>query len=381
MKKPTYENIKLTKQFIPNLFPIEFLNMQDSTKLLNRDIGDELVFEKTFHSYEIIFNLGLHYDRYNYKYSYLLLTKKVTKEISGVDIDSKEEFKVLCLKLRYLPILSPGLIIEQKATGNYGKCYDEKLEITFDTKNVKYGTYKDLNLLDKLSKEIPNEFLDGIKDAYCGIVKPVNEQKTFIFPSFVIGSATYFHHQFLAQAALEGNLKLFRHLYDQRYHRRPMQWLEYAKEKYNYVLPDKFYQEDEFANREFHQIFKRLRKEREEKLFQRGSNTLNPLIRFPFAPNQEKKYLIYGIPLDNDYFLVHEISEYNTSKENRVYTGILTVKQHTEYIDELWKKDKEMRQSLEFRAKVKAKEQMKQEKDWEQNQNKLDKKGYGKFDL
>jgi len=192
-----------------------------------------------------------------------------------------------------------------------------------------------------------------------------------------------FNPPILASAVLMGDLKQFKVLFDQRYSQRmPKEWFKLAKEKYDYVAPDLFYKEDAFANREFHAIFKRMRAERsKEEFWREKTSRTNVLIRFPFAPGSEHTFIVHGIPSGNNHFIVHEITEYGIPGYDRVYTGAVSMKHRSEYVESLWKKDREFQRSQEGRARRKAIENVKKMREKLGEEEELDKKGYGKFDF
>ncbi len=399
MKTPSYE-IELNKSFLPK-FMLEDLSVRGRTRLdlLPRDehYEDEMLDLPRIvtERYRVISFLPLGKGSPNESYpSYygLLVEHSFYHKFDNGDEKTESEIQSQWVDIRFLPIVSPGLIIERRYTKlrryinkhrYYGISYDDRHEITFDTADVTYGTWEDLGLLEQLTTEVPEEYIEMSKAGYCAVVKPKGTSTTYIFPALVIGAATYFNHQFLAKAALNGDLRLFKELFDRRYARRmPKEWFKFAKEKYDYVIPDRFYKEDAFANREFHAIFKRIRTERGKKGFWKEKTPgTNILIRFPFAPGSEHTFTVHGIPAGEGHFIVHEITEYGIPGYGRVYTGAISLKHRSEYVENLWKKDREFQRSQEGRAKRKAEEDAKKMRERMKQEAEMKKKGYGKFDF
>jgi len=293
---------------------------------------------------EIIFQLGFYCENPNAfnekrKYGYKLLVKE----------DGK--YNIINLPLKNVGSFSPGVILYEKKwqknqTIQVSKTYDKLEKIYFDTKDVTYGTYKNLNLMDVMARKLPEKYLDMILDEYCAIVHnpkicvipdplpSLEEQKkalkenrvlftkeatntTYIFPSYVIGSATYFHHMYLAEAAVQGNIQIFDNLKDQYIKRRNYTLKDNLYTDTELQSPDIFYKKDPNAKREFELIFKRIRSHYAKS----DDPNIKLLIRFPFGSNREQSYDIHGIYLDTKHFLVHEIVVYETFKGKNQWVG------------------------------------------------------------
>ncbi len=379
MKKPTYENIVILRGLLPQLFADKPLqsHLREDLFVFNEKLNNSR--QKV--SFKILCTLGFGYNAQTKEYWFNTLVEEtkytISEELAKENPAPQVRTFIHTFDAKNISSLSPGLIIEREVRFNYGKTYDDMAEIVFDTKDVTYGRYSDFDFLELLEVELHKLWLPHLAKEYCGVVKPAGSDRTFIFPSMAIGAATYFHNRYLADSCVKGDIKHFEFAYQGSPHKVLPEWTQYLIEYNNYVRPDKFYIDDPFAKREFYAVYKRILQEVKK----------NPavyrfplLLRFPFAPGEERRFKVHGILLGDKYFYVHEISEYDINPESKVYSGILTIDLRRNLLKKAYSQRKGVDSKWYFQSKKDTLNELNMDK-WKEKDRALKEKGYQQFDF